>query len=434
MSAFKSLTSQDVIVVPFIVNKNFTINPGGWTWNSFEISDYNDYYLNISSNTISSIPLINYLLQTNTSYSVRLSFLQGFGTYEGTPVMRIYDGFPGQATLLWEYIPTDNTNVSFDLEFQTQTNILWFSIHNVDDPFDGPFTTSDIVISITPDYGLDRFVGKNIPSSSLFDPNTDPTTGNLTTRYQREIYNSIKQLYFTNELPNPEGIRMVYDYQGNVVENNTNTNVHSRFDNYLNTTLSGSRFFPTSSNTQIGVVSLSSKVYGDYINPGTFYYRWKRTPSAYTTVVDDGEGRLLISGSTIQAGIITYQHGLAVITTPSLMSTSFTSSVDATCSFQSSRLIYETQYKCTIRENEFNYSLNPSLISGSNFTNPLVSTCSLDLRGQVYDFVTGSNWAPYVTTVGLYNDNQELLAVAKLSQPLPTSRTTDMSILINLDR
>jgi hypothetical protein len=78
--------------------------------------------------------------------------------------------------------------------------------------------------------------------------------------------------------------------------------------------------------------------------------------------------------------------------------------------------------------------LNPSLISSSNFVNPLVSTCSIDIRGQAYDFVTGSNWAPYVTTVGLYNEAQELLAVAKLSQPLPTSRTTDMSILINLDR
>jgi hypothetical protein len=107
---------------------------------------------------------------------------------------------------------------------------------------------------------------------------------------------------------------------------------------------------------------------------------------------------------------------------------------DINVSFQSSRLIYETQYKCTIRENEFNYSLNPSLISGSNITNPLLRSSSLNRSGQMYDFVTGSSFAPYVTTVGLYNENQELLAVAKLSQPLPTSRTTDTSILINIDR
>jgi len=48
--------------------------------------------------------------------------------------------------------------------------------------------------------------------------------------------------------------------------------------------------------------------------------------------------------------------------------------------------------------------------------------------------VTGSDFSPYVTTIGLYNENQELLAVAKLAQPLPTSQTTDTTILINLDR
>jgi len=34
----------------------------------------------------------------------------------------------------------------------------------------------------------------------------------------------------------------------------------------------------------------------------------------------------------------------------------------------------------------------------------------------------------------LYNDQQQLLAVGKLSQPLPLSPTTDTTILINIDR
>ena len=88
--------------------------------------------------------------------------------------------------------------------------------------------------------------------------------------------------------------------------------------------------------------------------------------------------------------------------------------------FSSSYSILETQYKATIKENEFNFSLNPSLISGS--------------EGDVYGYTTGSYFSPYVTTVGLYSDNQELLAIGKLSQPLPTSRTTDTNIFINIDR
>jgi len=98
----------------------------------------------------------------------------------------------------------------------------------------------------------------------------------------------------------------------------------------------------------------------------------------------------------------------------------FITGSNITCSFSSSYTLYETQYKCTIGADEYNYSTNPTLISGS--------------EGQIYDFATSSYFAPYVTTVGLYDDSYNLLAVAKLSKPLPTSRTTDTTILINFDK
>jgi hypothetical protein len=98
----------------------------------------------------------------------------------------------------------------------------------------------------------------------------------------------------------------------------------------------------------------------------------------------------------------------------------FVTGSNVTCSFSSSYELFETQYKCTIGADEFNYSLNPSLISGS--------------EGQLYDFATGSYFAPYVTTVGLYDGSYNLLAVGKLAKPLPTSRTTDTTILINFDK
>ena len=42
--------------------------------------------------------------------------------------------------------------------------------------------------------GIDRYLGLN--SSSLFNPLTDPTTGEITTQYQRLVYSSIEQLYY----------------------------------------------------------------------------------------------------------------------------------------------------------------------------------------------------------------------------------------------
>ena len=83
--------------------------------------------------------------------------------------------------------------------------------------------------------------------------------------------------------------------------------------------------------------------------------------------------------------------------------------------------MYESQYKFTIRENEFNFTQNPTAVSGSRNS------------GIIYDFATGSYFSPYITTVGLYNNNYELIAVGKLAQPLPTSAVTDTTILINLD-
>ena len=88
-------------------------------------------------------------------------------------------------------------------------------------------------------------------------------------------------------------------------------------------------------------------------------------------------------------------------------------------SFMSSYRIYENQYKCTVRENEFNYTQNPSARSGS---------------GEFYySFVTGSFFSPYVTTIGLYNDAKELLVVGKLSQPVPISLETDTTFIVNFD-
>ncbi len=98
----------------------------------------------------------------------------------------------------------------------------------------------------------------------------------------------------------------------------------------------------------------------------------------------------------------------------------FITGSDVVCSFSSSYTLYETQYKCTIGADEFNYSNNPSIISGS--------------EGQLYNFATGSFFAPYVTSVGLYDGDYNLLAVGKLAKPLPTSRTTDTTILINFDK
>jgi hypothetical protein len=287
--------------------------------------------------------------------------------------------------------------------------------------------------------GIDRFLGTNI--TGTFNPTTDPTTGYINTgSYQRLIYQSVKHLYYSNFISSSTGdlvatSSIIFGY--NDEDNIRVGDVHTpNYYNYLQSTLTQSRYFPTASNATIGVISIPSKLFGENIQPGSFKIQG---PSG--SITDDGNGNLLTIGNET-CGIIIYQHGLAIITSDassgSLYGTanygvdtyggndtnfipSFINSSNITCSFSSSLTINETLFKCTLRENEFNFTQNPSAIENQT-------------TGKMYDFITGSFFSPYITTVGLYDRNRNLLAVGKLSQPLPSSRTTDMTIYVKIDK
>jgi len=230
------------------------------------------------------------------------------------------------------------------------------------------------------------------------------------------VFNSIKQLYYGNYIFGSNGLiskaaTASFNTDGTITGPAYTTN----YINSLPNTTGSLRYYVT--NGKIGVVSIPSKYYGNYIQPNSLQIIISASSIPSGSYRDDGEGNI-ISSSTY-AGNIIYEDGILIFTgTGSGVGTTFSV---PNIEFQSSITLYETQYKCTIRANEYNYSLNPSLLkSGSTDT--------------YKDFVTGSNFSPYVTTVGLYNENQELIAVGKLAQPLPTSQTTDTTILINIDR
>jgi hypothetical protein len=292
------------------------------------------------------------------------------------------------------------------------------------------------------DVSINRFLGTNL-SGTLFNPNTDPTTGQTSIQYQRLVYSSVQELYYSNYLTSSYGdpVPTASLVPGATPEGDRltgYTQADGRYFNYPQTTLTFEKYFPTASDSIVGVLSVPSRLYGNYILPNSF--NWSCESGS---VYDDGEGNLIYSQSGEICGQIFYPHGIAVITNNSApglngyggavygtgiygignsvdVIETFVTSSNVTCSFSSSLTIYESQYKCTIRENEFNFTLNPSALSDSS--------------GSMYGFVTASYFNPYVTTVGLYDENQNLLAVGKLSQPLPTSPTTDTTILINIDR
>lgn len=87
-------------------------------------------------------------------------------------------------------------------------------------------------------------------------------------------------------------------------------------------------------------------------------------------------------------------------------------------SFNNTTELNSTIYFCKVNANEFNYSSNPTYLDGSQIR---VKRTSTDAP------------VAYFTTVGLYSADNELLAVAKLSEPLRKDPTTDMTVRVRLD-
>lgn len=279
------------------------------------------------------------------------------------------------------------------------------------------------------DVGIEVYYGKN-PTTDLDYADPSNETGFVYTQNTSGVYDSVKQLYYTNYLSSSRGdsvptqsIIPGVTREDDRFEGPFNT---PRFENYLQSSLVQERHFPQGSGADgdLSVISIPSKLFGENIVPFTFDVTYTPSGSVQLNITDDGNGNLISKGNTI--GQIFYSHGIAVFTTGKMagmggeMSASLSNLDNLSVNFSSSLRIYESQYKCTINENEFQFSLNPTLLSGS-------------LDDVYYDYVTGSYFTPYVTTVGLYNESNELLIVGKLSNPIPISQYTDTTIIVNLD-
>tara|TARA_R110002153_G_scaffold107999_5_gene248316 strand:+ start:1013 stop:1981 length:969 start_codon:yes stop_codon:yes gene_type:complete len=286
--------------------------------------------------------------------------------------------------------------------------------------------------------GIEVYGGGKTPFDT-FNPIPSNQTGFVNKQYRDLVYENTKQLYYTNYVSSSQGdIATTQSIIPGVTREDdrfVGLTTSPRFENYLQSSLTQSRNFPQEIGERMSVISIPQKLFGENIVPFTFNVEY--TSSDNNTIYklkDDGDGNVVIdsiSGSSAKGlvgdnvGQIFYSHGITVLTTSSVAALgthlrNLSNLDDLTINFQSSLRIYENQYKCTINENEFQYSLNPTLLSGSN-------------NDVYYDYVTGSNFTPYISTVGLYNESNELLMVGKLSSPIPISKHIDTTIMVNID-
>jgi len=159
------------------------------------------------------------------------------------------------------------------------------------------------------------------------------------------------------------------------------------------------------------------------------------------TLQDNGEGALSGSGtvpayltSTVGTrdfyGDILYKHGLVLITDDGINSVLNSTGMPIyTASFESTQPIFTSNNYCKTLSSDFLFSTNPSACQPEDALSGSISYSG----GLPANNVTGSEFSPYITTVGLYNDAHELVAVAKLGQPIPKSKTNDMTFVVKFD-
>ena len=277
--------------------------------------------------------------------------------------------------------------------------------------------------------------------SGLFDPDTDDV--NTDGSYKRLVYKSIKSQFYNNpatsSILTEVGKRKSYaSTDERVIEND------------------------------IALLSIPQSMYGNGVKVGSLVLEHDGL-----TLYDDSYSNLRTSlpNGTIKGNVF-YDRGLVVLTKDVTQDDTLST---FELRYRSTKKIYENEVFISVTEGEFNFSQNPTAIveeDGRTVTtiinrpgvrlslNDFVTasyyksgikrirnsnyayTSSIDTgsAGSFDDYEysssidpTGSYLAPYITTIGLYDDDNNMVVVAKLPQPIKSLPDYPVNFIVRFD-
>jgi hypothetical protein len=193
--------------------------------------------------------------------------------------------------------------------------------------------------------------------------------------------------------------------------------------NMINNVQNNSKFCIGGFGEEINFISASLdeiKIYGKALNETEIYYlgdNSEMTGSAYQTA---------------KIGTVLYDQGVAIVSDfrPKYKNAflgetgqfDYNGGEDGfSGEFKTKTTLYEHEIVCRIPKTEFNMTQNTSTYRKYNN------------RISPKDYISNKEFRPYFTTIGLYNENNELVAVAKLANPIKKRRDIDINIIIRFD-
>ena len=334
---------------------------------------------------------------------------------------------------------------------------------------------SDVVVrpfKVYKEWTLDEddvtaIIGEKFTTSS-FDADTDPKSNGV---YKRLVFRSIEAQFYrnsSNQSPLTEvGNRRDY----------TSTDERILLDDLILVDDSLNQIV-TDDGTQINVpnpidtvwvLPIPQKYFGEGIKIGSFVLLDNTNGRTYT---DDGNSNLVSSYDSTISGNVFYDRGLIVM---HQVDESISELTQFTITYRSTMTIYENEVFLSVNENEFNVSQNPSAVyevgatkrsisitkpnsqlidqeyvsqsiyqPGAKYikdkSHPIISSFDNISGGSFDDYEvsgstdqTGSYLAPFITTIGLYDDDNNMVVVAKLPKPIKSLPDYPVNFIVRFD-
>jgi hypothetical protein len=248
---------------------------------------------------------------------------------------------------------------------------------------------------------LTPYFGEEV-TGSHFDADTDEKSNGV---YKRILFDSIKSQFYLNPAT------------GSIL-----TEVGLR-ESYTSTD-------ERDIETEIAVLSVPQEYYGEGMKVGSVVLN-----NGGVVLTDDGYSNLRNTSNEIKGNVF-YDRGLVVLTkdiNPASTLSNFQ------LDFRSTMTIYENEVFLQVGESEFNVSQNPSAhVNG--FIKNIPSSIDSNIIAKFSDFEfsssvdpTGSYLAPFVTTIGLYDDTNNMVAVAKLPRPIKSLPDYPVNFIVRFD-
>ncbi len=224
----------------------------------------------------------------------------------------------------------------------------------------------------------------------------------------------------------------------------------SRFELYVNGTLADAGNTPSLGNIyneadifigSLGIDKDGNAVNGMYGDIDEFFIFNKGLTQREITQLSYTGSENLMTTNTNAVGNVFYEHGMIVLSDPrpkygtaqyrlfndrvyNYISAVTQSAYidDFYLEYNSTVTLYEHEYICKLKEDEFNFTSNPTIRLDNNPESDVPKAIT-----------SNSEFAPYITAIGLYNSFGELVAIGKLGTPIKKRDNVDLNLIVRFD-